>query len=391
MLRDQEWLSERIWDIMHAKKVSLRGLYLKAKMGSATQLSRFLDGSKYMTPSAVANIANGLGISVERLERTDLPAGAEHLPSLLKKGTVTIHTLKVAQTMADLAVGAMEKADAYRDLGWTLYHLHRLEEAGQAWKRAYEWASTKNARQNSELLDENRAFRSGLDLTVFYTEMREFSMAIGLIDDLQSLCSDHPDKVGILHHQRGLCLVKLGEREAARGHYLVSQDCFQESGNRTRLGRIQLNLADLYFQEHRYEESVELLLLAKENLVDDTLTMRAIVVKDLARILICQGKREEALAVINDQLTVLEAAESKRDEVFAKLLLMKSDLTQDPAFAARIFLLRNISKELKCNSADLLTVIYLKQGENDLAFKYYEIMKQNLASSVADYKEGEWF
>ncbi|TCP59498.1 Cro/C1-type helix-turn-helix DNA-binding protein [Tumebacillus sp. BK434] len=77
------WLGRRIREIMAEKKVKARGFAKAIDLGRMT-LERNLDG-RYATAEELEKISGGLGITVERLKRTDVAkrrrtAGAALLP-----------------------------------------------------------------------------------------------------------------------------------------------------------------------------------------------------------------------------------------------------------------------------------------------------------------------
>lgn len=383
-MRDDEWIAERVWDIMHSKKHSLKTLFPLVGLGSSEDLRRYLI-CKNPIQSIVAKIAKAFNITQARLLQNDMPIQHDELDLLLRRDAEPERALILSKKLARIAVGVREKALALRFQGWAHLNLGQVEQAGSCWEQAYKLASEKDSRKR---IDEELLFKTLVSLCVYKIERKEYNAAISLLNESKMYFQGDVAKQGLIHQNRALCLYHLNQREAAKSHYWVSYRCFEEVGDTHHLGRVQGNLADLEFHEGNLERSHELLIQARHNAQNDKKS-KLIIEKDLARVMILLERVDEAIDIIDEQLRSFRPAHNQ--ELFGKLLLMKSDLVRDPQYAEEIFRLSNVSRELRFCAADLLSILYIENGDKDLALKYHKIMKEFILAGVENYRDGVWF
>lgn len=388
-MKDQAWLSERIWDIMNLKNYSLRKLFPLAGMNSATELSRYLDGTNAITPSVLNKISEGLGISVSRLEQTDYFEVYGEIGRLLRSGENPERAEQLCRTILKVAVGAKEKTRALRDLGWSLYNQEKFDEAYEEWKKANKLAQKKPPRKLEKYTDDEILFKTIIDISNYHIAKKDYEAGLAILDSHQTIFVGNFERLGNLHQNRALCLSGQGNNETAKANYLISFECYKQLDDNVNLARVEGNIADIEFHEGNLQRAKELLESARLHAETDTLVSRCIIDKDLARVMICLGEIEEANRIIDKQLKNRNIL--KREELIGKLLLMKMDLTKSPSFGEELFRLDGISRELICCASDILIEIYMSIGDNESAKKYYNIMKRHILAGVEDYRTGVWF
>lgn len=162
---------------------------------------------------------------------------------------------------------------------------------------------TGNHQQAVELLekaaeDEELMLEAGFSLAFGYNETGQPQKAL---DCLLPLLEKHP-QLPILHHYKAKYLEKLGRREDAEQAYLAVLEIAPDYPD-TLMG-----LANLKFDQHKFEQSEHLLLKLLQNNAD-----HAGACNDLARIYRVLGRIDEALALQKkvmqlDPKTVLAAS-----------------------------------------------------------------------------------
>lgn len=84
----------------------------------------------------------------------------------------------------------------------------------------------------------------------------------GAIDLFTAISETDPDNAEI-YNNLGLCYANLGNDEKAEKNYLHSIELNQ------KLPQTYINLVDIYYRQHRFEEGTNILMLAIEQLPDD--------------------------------------------------------------------------------------------------------------------------
>lgn len=381
---------ERARDIYDDRGFSTRKFAKLAGLGSHTEVMRYLNENqpnnkepKDITTPVLKKFLEAFDISLERFEQTDTEKLVSDLNSMLKSGKNPKKALQLASEYAELAVGIKEKSEALGLLGKAYFELNMHQEARETVKASYELALKG---QDQELLYSaiNKLLHS-----LFSTQ--DYEQCKDLLDRAESIFSGDVKKMGTFMHFRGVLANVVGDYAESKDCFYRAQDLYQVAGDRFLIGRIKINIARHCYHDGELELALQYLESAMNFLQGDTLSINITAVQHLILVKIQLGDIEGALNLIDEQLGQICEHHLEQPELEGKLLLMKTDLTNDIAFAEKALTQNKISPELRYALMDLIAEKSIEFGDRQVALKYYRLVNDTVNPRVPNYKIGRWF
>lgn len=381
---------QRARDIYDERGYTTRQFARLAGLGSHVEVMRYLNEKqpnnkepKDITTPVLEKFLSAFKITLERFEKTDVIDLVSRLRTLLDSGKHPKEALRLAQEYASVAVGIKEKSEALGLLGKAYYEMNMYDDAHNTVKEAYDLALKG---QDQELVYQatNKLLHS-LFSKKLHTE------CIELLNEAESNFTDDIKKIGTFMHFRGMLANVEADYAASKDYFLRAYDLYKVLGDKSLIGRMEINLARHAYHDGDLEQARNLIISALENLQCDTVTMSITASQHLALIEIQQGNLDSACQIIDDNLRLIKDHNLEQPDLKGKLLMMKSDVSENTSYAEQALKIAGISEELRIGLIDFLTEKFIENGDRQVALKYYRLGKGTVKNTVSEYKKGRWF
>ncbi|HEU4963992.1 MAG TPA: helix-turn-helix transcriptional regulator [Bacilli bacterium] len=374
----------RICEIMEEKgdAYSLRALGRRIGM-SKDMLHRCITGDRYIKPSELERIAEGLGISVARLLMEDVTKEREELKRLLTSMKNPKRALELAKIVAEPAVGVSERCEALNDLGRAYYLLHRYEEAHKVWLEAYPFAI-----QIQEKYAESTFLYHVVSNILLAAAMRkDYTAMLEIKSKALPALETHPRHAGTICYALAKIEEDLSNYSDAKTYYYEALNHFSRCDMLEYVAGSKHNIACFEFRRNNLKQSREFFLEALQMFPENTIE-RVRCHKELSKTLIRTGQLAEAEQHLRQALFHVDRCDVEdRDEYIAKINILLSRATSDPTYASHIAQDSNIElkyREVACNylvhlyemKEDAAQMIVWQRQLNQLSGRKYDVIDE---------------
>lgn len=365
-------IGRRILELMHEKGDAFSIRAFGERLGENRETFRqTLLGKRPVSLALIERIADGLGVTEERLRQLDTFKKEEELVTLLKANSRTKVMLMRAHTLAielvEVALGATERGFAYNNLGRAHFLLKQYEDAHRVWKEAFRYGKEIYKEFNDprlvEIVPANFMMAS--------TRIKDYGGANEMLQLVEEVSAGNYEALGIVSFTRMVMYSDRGEVEKARKYAYQSLEHFEKSGNKKQIGHGHINAARAEYLLGNYLVSAELLKTALD-IVQDFDHMLARVVKDYVRSLMKLRDYDTAILIVEKY----ESVTKEFPEFWDKLQIMSTELKGDPSYADTIAKDLHASLESRTLACKCLFEYYAKRGASDMAMSYYELERK---------------
>lgn len=325
-------IGRRISELMQEKGNAFSIRAFADRLGINRETFRItLTGDRPITLSLVEKIADGLGITEERLRQLDTFKKEQELVTLLKASKRTKVMLMRAHTIAlelvEVAKGATERGFAHNNLGRAQFFLQQHEEAHETWKKALVFAKTiKKTFDDTRLL---KIVSENLMLTS--VSLRDYGGVDEMLQLVEQSSADDHNSLGMVAFAR---MVMYGDRrklELAKKYAYLSLEHFNKTNDCKQIGHALINVARTEYLLGNFDVSAKTLESALETVKDfDDILILA--VKNYVRSLIKLQDFDIATQVAERYESLAE----EYPEYWCKMQIMYTVLKNDPKYADQI-------------------------------------------------------
>lgn len=376
------YLPRRLKEILDDKGDAFTVPAFSRRIGmSESTLYRCLNGERFIKPSELEKIAEGVHMPISRIKQEDNAASIFNKMRALVTHKVNFEeALNFALDFLPKAAGCTEKYETLNCLGVIYYFLNKIKPAINAWLEAlpyarqllHAWGETKPLIQVTK------------NLIIGYSKSNNYSKLSIVLDEVQSEYKKHslpPDFLSSISYAKAVSALHVSEFEDYEANMLEHLEHASASGDPVGLGIAIHNVAYMYYKikdfkqsKQKFEEAIELFKTCKEPRVRIYLLTSF---KDYAKALFALGQTEAALKVIDDSLPLTAELYTIR----AKLLILKSIYSGDVAFADEVLHLDGIEPEIKKIALEILMNDCSKTGDAEGLMKYYKLGDELSSSS----------
>ncbi|PWK15976.1 helix-turn-helix domain-containing protein [Tumebacillus permanentifrigoris] len=357
-------LGRRIGEIMEEKGDAFSIRAFSTRIGMNREILRvIIAGERTILPSELERIAEGLGISLERLKQLDTMHMEQELKALMNSKQDLKRALDLANQLVLVARGASEKCISLYSLGKVHYLSQQYDEAHQIWLDALPFA--EKIQQKS---GENNLYHLvTANLMLSYTVRKEYSNVEVMLKTVESVFLDAPEKIGSVYYTRMRIMQHTGNHTEARKYSYLCLEQFKLTKDDYQIGLALINAADCDYRLGDFETSVELLKAACVRL-EDVPHFQIVAGKDLAKTLLKLGRCTEALQIIE---TYLPRAVDYPD-YRGKLLILYSIATNDISYAEGVTKDAQFALKVRLLAYKYLMNHYKEQRDACTLLRYYE-------------------
>lgn len=319
--------SNRLNEIKLFKNITIKDLVSSSGI-SQNIIERMLNGSRMGRPNEILQLTNGFGAENEsRFFGDDWSALVEHLRTYVSRNEFTDEIVRLIVSLDKIALTHHEIIDAWFFKTKLLRHQKNIQEANTLALKNYEYT-----KQHLPISDPALATTcTELLQVLFYT--KEYSQLEALCNEVENknFFSGNMGQQGLMSFYRASYLLLRSEtRLNAKAHLERAHDFFKIT-NHTLQAAVLHNLASIEHLEGNYETALSLFENAIE-LNESNHYYRLACLKDYARTLACVKQEEKALQVINSTLLRMDSFNLNFEELRAKLLLAKADITKESEY-----------------------------------------------------------
>lgn len=366
-------LGRRIGEIMEEKgdAYSLRAFGRRIGM-SKDVLHRCITGDRYIKPSELERVAQGLGTPLSRLLMDDVAAERSELKRLLKSMGNPPRALQLAKRVSDASLGCTEKGDALNDLGRAYFDLHRFDEAHEAWLAAYPHAALQQERYGeTELL-----FHVVSNLFLSFHKRKDYTFITEIKDQALSMLGSHPKRSGCICYSLAKVAENLGNLAEARSYFYQSVEFFRLDQDARALASAKHALAAFEFRMGKMKASKEFFEEALQ-LLEENSYERMMCLKEYSKTLIKRGQREEAVVHLKDALRQLDACRIDTPDTYrAKLHILLSRATNDPQFAIHAAYQEKSGTTLRMLACKFLIHHYERNNDSEKLLVFQKLLRE---------------
>lgn len=341
------------------------------------------DKRVYTSPEELAAIADGFGITYERLTQDDVKLLINELETLLRSGKQLERALELADKFCLMALGTTEKSDASMYKGWTLALMRRFDDAGRYLVNTFE--------TRVEIGDLQRLTRSCNQVMQYYVDTFQWSKLVEFIDTIKKngyFVNDNR-QMGMINLYMGIASSKNQNFADAKNYYYEGYK-FVKNIDKALAARFELNISHREYFDNNLDLNLEMLERAKVNSKNDTIDLQCTIGANYVRTLIVLNDKENALREIKSCKSDFLLYNCADRNLFGKILLMESELTGSVEEIEKIVDDLHICEELRKNIAENLFNYYIEVGDIEKVKMFHTIVRDSKVTYV-DYKRGEWF
>lgn len=364
-------IGRRILELMQERGNAFSIRAFAERLGENRETFRMtLSGERPISLALVEKIAEGLGVTEERLRQLDTFKKEEELVALLKASKRTkvmlLRAHAIALELVEVARGATEQGFAFNNLGRAQFLLQQHEEAHETWKRALEFAITIQ-----KAFDDPRLLKIvSENLMMTSVSLRDYSGVEEMLQYVEQSSADDPNSLGMVAFSR---MVMYGDRnklELAQKYAYLSLEHFNQTNDSKQIGHALINVARIEYLLGNMDVSAKTLesALVKVQTYDDLLILA---VKNYVRSLIKLQEFGTATQVVERY----EALAREYPEYWGKMQIMYTILKEDPKYAEQVHHDLHMSVKVRALACKCLFEFYAKRGDSELALRYYELAR----------------
>jgi tetratricopeptide (TPR) repeat protein len=232
-------LGQRIGEIMEEKGAAFSIRAFSQRLGvSKDTLARIIQGERPVTPSELERIAKGLNVTIERIKQIDTAKKNQELSHLLKTKYDPKKALVLAKECMDVAVGMTERCEAGNRLARAYFALGKYEQSHKIWLEAFELSQKIYQKYGTT----DRLFNILSNLMISYTIRKEYSRLAEILQEIEPVFQDQPNKLGAIYYSKAMIAEQLGSKDQAKLNFYQSLSHFQTTGEPNDIGRAELML-----------------------------------------------------------------------------------------------------------------------------------------------------
>lgn len=361
-------LTRRIAEIMQEKGDAFSIRAFSSRIGISREYLRLtLLGERPLTPSMLEKIANGLGMSVERIRQMDTIEIEKELLAILegKKRTkiMVLRARSLANELVNVAVGASERGFSLHYLGRVMYMQEQYDEAHQTWLLA--WGYAKNL--ETEYADPTLLHLVSANLMLTYSIRKDYSNIEELLNIVEKAFHNDPDKLGKSYYTRMIVENSRGNYEASKKHAYRSLEHFEQTHNNRQIGHALINVSYCEYLLGNYKTSARALLSAIK-IVEHHEDILIIAVKEYAKTLLKLREHETAARIIEQY----DSLAREYPEYWAKMQIMYTVVKNDPAYAEHVSNDADMPLHIRYFACKCLFEYFASQGDTKNAISYYK-------------------
>lgn len=372
-----QWMGVRIKELMTVCKKKITKFSEEIGV-ERTTLRRIIEGERIAENEQLSRIADGLGISVERLKQSDIKKDFNELKGLLESRTLLQRSFSIASDLLSKAIGASEKAEMNRLVGVSLQYMKRLEDAQKHFDKAMELSlQTENVPLICRVLvnSTNNAFHFG-----------QYDKVCDLVDAYKEYAINKVETMGRFYQLKGMCYQVKDDVLNARYEYEKAMSCYEEVEDFANYGAVVVNLAKIEFENGNLQKAKDNLLIAQSKL-ENNKEYLVVANRKLAKTYIALNELEKAESLIDFTITEIIKFGVDNSDDYAKLLYMKAGIKNDVVSAEMAINISGIDSKLKKSIANFLVKSFMKEGNLNKVEKYYTIMIENIEDKFVDYSK----
>lgn len=320
---------------------------------------------RYIKPSELERIAEGLNMTTARLKQED----SDH-KTYIKMKTLVEHKINFVEALRctleffPKAAGCTEKFETLKCLGAIYFFQKKIKTALNTWLEALPYAQ-----QLLNVWDETIPIVFVTkNLILAYTALKDYSRLSILLEDVEKNFDPNvlpSDFLGSVSYSKAVAALNTMDLDEYRTNVLEHLERFTDTGDPVAIGIAKHNVAYMYYKIKSLDEAKKYFeeAIAQFQSCDAPRAVSYLLIsrKDYAKVLFATGRKDAAIQVIDDSLTMLDA--SKNNTVHAKLLILKSIYTDDASYADEALHLAGISVELKQIAIDVLMKYCARTGD----------------------------
>lgn len=376
----------RISELMHEKGDGFSIRAFSSRIGISRELlRRILAGDRHITPSTLEKIAQGLGISVERLKQTDTEKQSHELNTLWKAKHRTramlFRALDIATELVAVSKGVSERAYNLSVLGRVQFELQHYDEAHESFLSAFEHSEkVHELHGDSTLLHLVTSY-----LMVSYTIRKEYTSILQTLTVVEDIFAADPEKMGYAHYTRMKWYEHRGDLDRARRHSYVALECFEKTEDTEQIGKALINVAHFEYLAGNYQKSELALSDAISNLKNREY-FYLIAVKEYAKTLIQLKEHAKASQLLDNHLGKYQGY----PDLMAKLQILNTIAKDDPSFAIKVSSDQSVSLNVRYLACKQLMNYFSLKDDSASVMRYYKL-GQILTDKKTKFFEEEGF
>jgi tetratricopeptide (TPR) repeat protein len=357
-------LGRRIGEIMEERGDAFSIRAFSSRIGMNREILRvIINGERTILPSELEKIADGLGMTVERLRQLDTRADEQALEGWLQERKNLKQALALAQRLNEMAKGMTEICTSLNQVGRAHFLTQQYDAAHEVWLRALQYAEKIYAKHG----DANLLHLVTANLMITYTLRQEYSNIDQILQTVETVFQDDPEKLSGAHYTRMKQKESQGDIEGAKKYAYLSLTCIQQHEVSYKIGIAQVNAAHYESMTGNYRESEQLLSAAVPNLKADRYS-QLVAVKEYVKTLLQLKNAETAVQVIQEYLP----RATDYPDLAAKLRILFSVATQDMTFAEQVSDDEKSSLKVRYLACRMLMNHFKTLRDGESLLRYYE-------------------
>jgi tetratricopeptide (TPR) repeat protein len=274
-----------------------------------------------------------------------------------------LRALEIANELVQVSVGLTERCYSLANLGRAQFHLQQYEEAHESWLAAMDLAE----KINHEFSDNTLLYHVTSFLLISYTIRKEYTNIVYTLNVVENAFGNDPEKMGYVHYARMKWYEHRGNLEQAKKHSYIALEYFEQTNNKSQIGKAQINVAHFEYLLRNYHKSKEMLSLAMINLKPfDYFYLLA--VKDYVKVLLQLEDYLAASQVIEQNLDLAK----KYPDFRGIFMVMYSIAKKDPTFAESVCEDLSMSVWVRNIACKSLMDYYSSKRDSESVMRYYE-------------------
>ena len=374
-------IGHRIGEILEERGSAFSIRAFSARIGmSKDMLARMIAGDRYISPSELKLIADGLSLSVARLKQEDTNRYIEEVAMLLENDEKFDRVLQIATELKKVAVGCTERFFVSDAIGKAYYLSMRFEDAHEAWLEAKHYAEMITHRYGNT----DHLYRVMHNLVLSFSERKDFAGLKELVQKLNPVFEGFPRRLATLYYSTAAAALHVGNYIEARENFLRSLERMQEFGRVTDIAIAEHNVAHTEYMLGNYEiaKSYHERVISKLDNLEEFLL---IAYKDYTKTLLKLGEVEQARSIVLKCLLKVERLNLPLRR--AQFLMLHAIVNEDPNSAEQVLLYEEIPNDLKRLACRFLMNYFMRIGDAVNLMRYYGIAESYRDDVSAIYDE----
>ena len=361
-------LGQRVGEILEERGSAFSIRAFSARIGmSKDMLSRMISGDRYISPSELEQIANGLSITVARLKQQDTAQLLDEMQKLVDSEERTDRALSIGLQLKNIAIGCSERFRVGNLLGKAYHALRRYDEAHIEWLEAKEYA-TKIA---DRYKDTGPLYRVMNNLVLSFTERRDYVGLSTLVGQLKPLFEPFPRRLGVLYYSTATTAFHTGNFKEARSLFIQALEQFELTNDEEDISFAQHNVGFAEYLVGNLELSKQYYEKALETMPTNDTPRRLVSMKDYTKTLLKLGEIDKANEMIRTAFELLEAIDLPIRR--SQFLMLHAIVNQDISSAEQVVAMEGATNDLKRIACKFLMNYYCRIGDSENLMRYYVI------------------